>query len=212
MCAESVAGARISADQVRGDLADVTSDYGAGVRIMRKVVAYELISLDGVAESPDDFITEWDDSMHANLARVIATQDAVILGHRSYEEWSRFWPTSEIQPFASFINSVSKYVATTTALQSEWRNTSVIEGDLATMVGALSARTGGDIGVHASISVIGQLLAAGIVNELQLVVAPRVIGRGRRLFDGVPPLQLSLISSETSPTGYWLGAFRVENS
>jgi dihydrofolate reductase len=67
---------------------------------MRKVVAYELLSLDGVAEQPDEFITEFDDVMAENLGRVIATQDTVLLGRRTYDEWSGFWPTSDIEPFA----------------------------------------------------------------------------------------------------------------
>ena len=57
---------------------------------MRKIVVYELLSLDGVAEDPDDFIADWDDAMDANLAAVIATQDAVILGRRSYTAWAQF--------------------------------------------------------------------------------------------------------------------------
>src|SRR5689334_20551757 len=81
-----------------------------GVRV-RKIVAYQLLSLDGVAEAPDTFFTEWDDAMEVNLARVIATQDAVLLGRRSYGEWARYWPDSEIEPFASFINGVTKHVA-----------------------------------------------------------------------------------------------------
>jgi len=63
-----------------------------------------------VAEAPDRFITAWDDETDASGARLIATQDAVILGRRSYDEWAEFWPGSEIQPFASFINAVPKYV------------------------------------------------------------------------------------------------------
>ena len=71
---------------------------------MRKIVVYELLSLDGVAEDPDRFFADWDDAMEANLAAVIATQDAVILGRRSYTEWAQFWPGRQIQPFAAFIN------------------------------------------------------------------------------------------------------------
>ena len=56
---------------------------------MRKVVAYQLLSLDGVAEAPDAFITTWDEAMDANLAAVIGTQDAVVLGRRSYDDWAR---------------------------------------------------------------------------------------------------------------------------
>ena len=59
---------------------------------MRKVVVYELLSLDGVAESPDTFITDWDEAMDANLAAVIAPQDTVILGRRSSTHWAPYWP------------------------------------------------------------------------------------------------------------------------
>jgi dihydrofolate reductase len=71
---------------------------------VRKVVAYELLSLDGVAEKPDGFFADWDEAMEANLGAVIAAQDSVILGRRSYEEWAEFWPGSDIEPFATFIN------------------------------------------------------------------------------------------------------------
>jgi len=57
---------------------------------VRKIVVYELLSLDGVAEAPDSFFADWDAAMDANLAAVIATQDAVILGRRSYTEWAQF--------------------------------------------------------------------------------------------------------------------------
>ena len=70
---------------------------------MRKVILYELLSLDGVAEAPETFFIDWDDAMDAALAAVIETQDSVILGRRSYDEWSQFWPGSEIEPFATFI-------------------------------------------------------------------------------------------------------------
>jgi dihydrofolate reductase len=82
--------------------------------VVRKVVAYELLSLDGVAEQPDEFVTEFDDVMRENLDRVIATQDAVLLGRRTYDDWAGFWPTSDIEPFASFINGVEKFVVTST--------------------------------------------------------------------------------------------------
>ena len=68
---------------------------------MRKVVAYELVSLDGVAERPETFIPDWDDAMDDNLGSVIATQDAVILGRSSYEEWADYWPDSDVEPFAT---------------------------------------------------------------------------------------------------------------
>ena len=176
---------------------------------MRKVVVYELLSLDGVAEDPDGFFAEWDDAMDAGLAAVIATQDAVILGRRSYNEWAQFWPSSQIQPFATFINEVKKYVATSTPLDREWANATVLEGGLVDFVRDLKQQRGGDIGVHASISVAQALLAADAVDELRLVVAPRIAGGGRRLLDGLPSIQLESIRSELSPTGSLLVDYRV---
>ena len=176
---------------------------------MRKVVLYELLSLDGVAESPDEFFVDWDEAMDANLAAVIDAQDTVILGRRSYDEWSAYWPGSEIEPFATFINDVVKHVATSTPLGRQWNNATAIEGGLVPFVQNLKSSSGGDIGVHASISVAQALLAAGAIDEVRLVVAPAIAGRGRRLFDGLPPIRLESLRSETSPTGYLLADYRI---
>lgn len=176
---------------------------------MRKIVVYELLSLDGVAQDPEDFFPEWDDVMDANLAEVIAAQDAVILGRRSYDEWAGFWSVSDLQPFADFINGVTKHVATSTPLDREWANTAVVDGDLVEFVRKLKEQSGGDIGVHASISVAQALLAADVVDELRLVIAPRIVGTGRRLLDGVPSTQLESVASTTSPTGHLLVTYRV---
>ena len=175
---------------------------------MRKVVAFEFLSLDGVAESPDRFVTGWDDVMDASGAALIATQDAVILGRRSYDEWVAFWPGSDIEPFATFINGVAKYVATSTPLDQEWANTTRIDGDLVGFVRDLKDGPGGDIGVHASISVVQALLAAGVVDELKLAIAPVIVGSGRRLLDGLPSIRLESIRSVTSPSGHLLVDYR----
>ena len=176
---------------------------------MRKVVVYELLSLDGVAEKPDAFFADWDEAMDDNLATVIAAQDVVILGRRSYEEWADYWPASDIEPFATFINGVAKYVATSAPLDREWTNTSVVEGELVEFVRDLKNRPGADIGVHASISVAQALLAGGVVDELRVAIAPTIAGGGRRLLDGLPAIRLESIRSTTSPTGYLLVDYRV---
>ena len=176
---------------------------------MRKVVLYELLSLDGVAENPDRFFIDWDEAMEANLAAVIATQDAVILGRRSYDEWSEFWPGSEIEPFATFINDAAKYVATSTPLGRQWNNATAIEGGLVQFVQNLKNSSGRDIGVHASISVAQALLAADAIDEVRLVVAPAIAGLGRRLLDGLPPIRLESLRSATSPSGYLLADYRI---
>jgi len=176
---------------------------------VRKVVAYELLSLDGVAEAPDGFFTEWDDAMEANLAAVIAAQDAVILGRRSYDEWAEFWPGSDIEPFATFINGVAKYVATSTPLDRKWANATVVDGEMVEFVRDLKNRPGDDIGVHASISVVQTLLSAGVVDELRLVIAPTIAANGRRLLDGLPSMRLESIRCGTSPTGHLLVDYRL---
>ena len=176
---------------------------------MRTVVAYELVSLDGVAEQPDRFFPNWDDAMDANLAAVIGSQDAVILGRRSYDEWAGYWPGSDVEPFATFINAVTKYVATSRPLDGGWANAQAVEGDLVEFVRDLKNRPGGDIGVHASIEVAQALLASGVVDELRLVIAPAVAGGGRRLLDGVQPMRLEPVRTSTSPTGYLLVDYRV---
>jgi dihydrofolate reductase len=175
---------------------------------VRKVVVYELLSLDGVAEAPDRFFG-WDDALDAELEAVIATQDAVILGRRSYDEWAGFWPTSDIEPFATFINAVPKHIATSSPLDREWANATVIEGGLVEFVRDLKQQLGGDIGIHASISIAQALLAADLVDELRLVFAPVVVNDGRRLLDGVPSRKLELLRIERSPTGFVLADYRV---
>lgn len=177
---------------------------------MRKVVAYELLSLDGVAEQPDAFVTEFDEVMRENLGRVIATQDAVLLGRRTYDEWAEFWPTSDYEPFASFINGVDKFVVTATTPGQAWANTTVVDG-LPESITELKQRSGGDIGVHGSISLTQSLLEAGLVDELRLVVAPAVHMYGRKLFDRGLSRRLTLVRHVASPSGYLLLDFRLES-
>ena len=176
---------------------------------MRKVIVYMLLSLDGVAEQPDAFFTEFDDAMEQNLASVIASQDAVLLGRRTYDEWARFWPGSDIEPFASFINGVQKFVVTSTAVDHPWQNSTVVDGPLAEFVTELKQQLGGDIGVHGSIVLAQGLLEANLVDELRLVVAPAVQIDGLRLFERGARRRLALRSSATSPAGYLLLDYEV---
>lgn len=176
---------------------------------MRKVIAYELLSLDGVAEDPNEFFPDWDDVMDANLARVISTQDTVLLGRRMYDEWSVFWPPSDIEPFASFINGVEKFVATSTQPAQSWSNATVIDRDFAKFVGDLKLTPGGDIGVHGSIALCQSLLELGLVDGLRLVIAPAIQVKGRKLFDGGVPTRWTLENQVASPTGYLLLDYRL---
>ena len=177
---------------------------------MRNVVAYELLSLNGVAEQPDEFITEFDNTMRENLRRVIATQDTVLLGRRTYDEWARFWPASDIEPFATFINGVEKFVVTSTPPDDAWANATVVEGGLVDFITGLKQRSGGEIGVHGSIELTQSLLEQGLVDDLRLVIAPALHMRGRKLFDRGLSRRLTLTRNVTSPSGHLLLDFQVE--
>lgn len=177
--------------------------------MVRKVVAYELLSLDGVAEHPEEFFTEFDDVMQENLGRVIATQDAVFLGRRTYNYWAEFWPTSDIEPFATFINGVDKFVVTSTPIETTWANTTIIDGGLLEVVNEMKGRSGGDIGVHGSISLTQALLEEGLIDDLRLVVAPALTMHGRKLFEKGLSQRLTLTRSVASPSGYLLLDYQV---
>ena len=176
---------------------------------MRKVVLTQFLSADGVAEAAGEFLTGWDDVVDGHGADVIATQDAVVLGRGTHDEWVQFWPGSDIEPFATFIDKVPKYVATSTPLAQQWDNTTVIDGELVPFVQDLKNSVGGDIGVHGSISVAQALLAAGVIDEMRFAVVPVVVGRGRRLLDGLPEIRLELIQSVATPAGFLLADYRI---
>jgi dihydrofolate reductase len=189
----------------------MSQDDGNDGQGQRKVVAAYFVSLDGVAEAANQFLTGWDDEVDARGSELIADQDTIILGRRTYDEWVGFWPTSDVEPFASFINAAPKYVATSTPLESEWANSSVIEGDLVEFVKDLKSQPGGDIGIHGSISITQTLLAAGLVDELQLVVVPTIAPPAgqKKLLDNLPPIQLETVNSTTSSSGYVMSTYRV---
>jgi dihydrofolate reductase len=169
---------------------------------VRHVVAYELVSLDGVAEEPGAWMFDVDDEVFANLARTIGRQDTVLLGRGTHDYWADYWPTSDVQPFADFINGTAKIVYTSRDLDTAWANTTVVRTGAEAHVAGLRASEGGDIGLHGSLALFRSLLAADLVDELRLVVVPTVAGRGRRLFaDGAALRRFELRSATSSPTG-----------
>jgi dihydrofolate reductase len=183
---------------------------------VRKVVLYTLTSLDGAVDDPRRYFPDTDadapgapvfDRVMIDLeARLIRDQDAVLLGRTMYDEWSGYWPTSDEQPFADFINGVKKYVLTSTPLTTVWGDAEAVTAPVADFLGALKARPGGDIGVHGSIELAQSLLTAGLVDELQLAVGPVLDPMGRRLFERLTEwTQLQLLDATRTPSGtVWL--------
>lgn len=167
---------------------------------MRDVVVYSLLSIDGVAEEPGDWMFDADDEVFANLAAVIGTQDDVLLGRGTYDYWSGYWPTSDVQPFADFINGTTKHVFTSDPAGLAWAGSVRATGPLTDHVDRLKGGPGGDIGVHGSIGLVQSLVAADLVDRLELVVVPTVAGTGRRLFSGAGRLQRMRLTSTTRST------------
>lgn len=184
---------------------------------MRKIVVYVITSLDGSVDDPNRLFPAdvdpdqpqpptFDDELIERENALIAQQDAVLLGRHMYDAWSHYWPTSDVQPFADFINGVKKYVVTSTPLPTSsingWGDAEAVQGSLADIVRELKALPGNDIGVHGSIELAQSLIAEGLVDELHLAVAPVVDPEGRRLFERATDLQrLTLVSATPTPTG-----------
>ena len=179
----------------------MTPAHEGSQRSVRTLTSYLLLSLDGVAEEPGDWMFEADGDVFANLARVIGTQSDVLLGRATYDYWAGYWPGSDVQPFADFINGTTKHVVTSTPLAAAWSGSQVVAGPLFEHVTELKRGDGGDIGLHGSIRLTQALLAAGLVDRLELVVVPTIAGSGRRLFDGGELRRLSLARAQRSPSG-----------
>ena len=171
---------------------------------MRNVVFTQFISLDGVAEEPGDWFIEDGPELFENIARIIETQDDVLLGRRTYDYWFEHWPTSDLEPFAPFINATRKHIATSTELTGSWANTVRITGPVADYVSNLKQQDGRDIGIHGSTSLARSMIAARLVDELRLVVTPTIVGRGYQLFpdeSDIETQQFELLDVSTSAKG-----------
>jgi dihydrofolate reductase len=170
---------------------------------MRKVVGYLLMTLDGIVEA-GDWIAGFDEDMRENMVDVINAQDAVLLGRVMYQEWAAFWPDTTAEPaFASFINSVPKYIVSTTlGSVEEWQPATLLSGDLSQELTQLKQQPGKSIGVHGSLTLMCSLLERDLLDELLLVVYPILLGGGRRLLNaGDNPTRLKLVNSKATRTG-----------
>lgn len=172
---------------------------------MREVKAGLFQSVDGVVESPNLWqFDSFDEELGAGMGRMMTETDTVLLGRTSYQEWADYWPGPGAgDPFAAFINPVEKFVASRT-LHGElaWQNSTLVGGDLEAFVADLRQSDGGDISVCGSISVVRQLLFAGLIDGLTLMIHPVVAGSGRKLFQaGDPRTRLVLLDSQTTSKG-----------
>jgi dihydrofolate reductase len=179
---------------------------------MRDVVLLHWLSLDGVAEEPSDWFFDDGPDLFDLVGRVIATQDDVLLGRGTYDYWVDYWPTSEVEPFASFINSTKKHVASSSDLTGHWAHTVRMTSPVADYVRDLKQQPGGDIGIHGSTELARSLLGARLVDELRLVMPPTIAGHGKRLFPTDTDMELQqfeLVDVEQTPKGTLFLRYRV---
>jgi len=175
------------------------------------------LSLDGVSQSPGSpdedssdgftrggwFMPYLDEDFVQVAGAWFDEADACLFGARTYASFSSFWPLSDPDdPFADRINSLPKYVASQSLRQADWAPTTILSGDVVAQVAELKRQPGRELQIHGSARLAQSLLAAGLIDTIRLMIAPLVVGSGRRLFpEGAARTGLRLISNETTAAG-----------
>jgi dihydrofolate reductase len=179
---------------------------------MRRVGAWELVSLDGVMERPEEWAFSYsDDEMGEASASGMAASDALLLGRVTYEHLAAYWPNQPGgEPMVDYLNCVPKYVVSGN-LEGPlaWNNSTIIRGNIAEESARLKRQPGKDITILGSGTLVRSLLRDGLLDELTLLVHPVVLGSGKRLFeDRSDARALKLASSRTFGTGVVSLAYR----
>jgi dihydrofolate reductase len=190
---------------------------------MRKLIVAEQISLDGVIQSPgapdEDPSGEFrlggwvvpytDEAIGQDLQDLLSQPFELLLGRRTYEIFAAYWPRipvdSGFRAIADRFNSVLKHVATHRSDTLDWQNSHALQGNLTDAIRALKQQDGANLLTWGSADMVRQLLAAGLVDELRLMIYPVLLGRGKRLFgDNAQPSAFTLVHSTRTPSGVQL--------
>jgi dihydrofolate reductase len=183
---------------------------------MGKLVVGTFVTLDGVMQAPGGpdedrdggfehggwTVPFFDEALGEQMNELIGRTDAILLGRKTYDIFIQHWPhVGDEDPIAAKLNSAPKYVASRTLDNAEWRNTTVLRGELAEEIPPLKERHG-EIQVPGSADLIQSLLREDLVDEFSVLVFPVVLGTGKRLFgDGTIPRSMRLVETKTFPTG-----------
>jgi dihydrofolate reductase len=180
---------------------------------MRKVIAAEFLSLDGVMESPDQWhFPYFNEEMGQVIGEGFAASDALLMGKVNYEEWAAYWPQQdpEENPEAALMNDRKKYVVSTTLEEPlEWNNSTLIKENVAEEIAELKRQPGKNIVISGSAALVRSLLQDGLLDELQIMIHAVIVGSGKRLFeDGGDLKRLELVDSKTTSTGVLILTYR----
>jgi dihydrofolate reductase len=175
---------------------------------MRKITAGLFTSIDGVVEAPEEWhFPYFNEEMGAAVGAQITGADTLLLGRKTYEGFADAWPEREEAgeddaAMAKQFGDMRKVVVSHQDLDLTWRNSEQLGGDLVEAITALKEEPGGDIGMSGSISIVRQLLDAGLLDELHLLVHPIAVRHGMRLFDdAATTLPLKVLKAEAFSTG-----------
>lgn len=184
---------------------------------MRKVRIMEHVSLDGVMQhdASEGFThTGWTTPYRtpAGLQAVMEAQGSafdLLLGRRTYDAWTNYWPKAGDNPMANALNAATKYVATHRPHSLEWGPVQGLGTDIVARIQGLKSTDGPDLIVGGSSTLTSLLLGQGLVDEVVLMVYPVLLGHGKRFFsDTADPRELAFVSTKVTPTGVLINTYR----
>ena len=167
---------------------------------MRKVIAAEYVSVDGVMEDPQWTAPYWTDELAAIQRELLFESDALLMGRVTYDEMSLAWPESKEGDFADRMNSLPKFVPSTTLYELGW-NASLISGNVAEEVARLKNLGEGHLLIYGSGVLVQYLMTHDLIDEHRLMVFPVVLGRGKRLFGRGIKASMRLTMSRSLASG-----------
>ena len=180
---------------------------------MRKIVVSEFMSLDGVVEAPDTWQFPFQsEEMGEITERQTRDTDAFLLGRTTYDIFAGFWPTQTNNEFgvADKLNSAPKYVVSTTLQNADWNNSTQIKSNVIEEIRKLKQEGTGIIGITGSVKLVHSLLNADLIDEIQVLVHPIVLGKGIRLFVDGYHSSMTLADSKTLPNGVMFLSYQIE--
>ena len=170
---------------------------------MRNIIVTEFITLDGVTEAPEKWsFPFWNDEISKFKHDELFASDALLLGRVTYQGFAAAWPSrTDKQGYADRINSLPKYVVSTTLEKPEWNNSTLIKANVAEEIAKLKQQPGQDIVIHGSNTLVRALMPHNLIDEYRLLVYPIVLGSGKRLFQDGSNATLKLVETKPFSSG-----------